>query len=1560
MQPNRTSKATSLRARPHSNSNERSHSATVTFDMSSHSQEPATSNTFSTSQSQSHSNNSQSSPPPTHSVSQKQQLSTPYSSSQLKATGFSDNLVKQPQLDTPQLEQPQLETSQLETHQLGNNQLEHSQLDNLQLDMDPPPSPKMISLREMSSHNNKLAHLRVGLQASKDTLPVWQYGLIDSGCSDNLISIKALQAINDFDKAVINTSTATTIRVANNDQSQQVHGSVTLYLSVMNAENNERLTFKALFFVVSGLVFEIFIGQPFLTSNHISHETRDALYFHPQDNGITTLSDPPLPVQDPAFFKVYKSYNMKRKAAANKRTVLKPKTASKISTNLIKFANLDHDSFPVFRPCEQFTKRFPHLHIMHQSVFPNPDTHEYEVTILNTSDMPVTIKRTSHLGFVETQQKTGIMIHQLSDFVPQIQKDQDEPSSPVRNISLNRIVLNTHSTSVPLDHSFHDDMALSSKVNNPSCNIAYTSSMPPHVLTKEELSERKAQLKTDGYYQKAVSELITESQNIPSFDYNGDKQFEPKSDSELLSECNLDHLTPDQQKMTKEMLTRNIDAFQRHPLDIGTCKNITAFAPLTTDNPPILYAKYVPIPLKYKEAAQKLIDEYCRAGVLAPTCEPCTFTSNIFIIPKKDNTFRLIFDGRILSKYCQALPLALGNFDEIFADLTGKTFVSKLDVSKAYDQISVTPATSKLLSFFGPDAKRYVYLKAGQGLKFSSYFLTQAMDTILFGLQDVRSYCDDIFCATNSTFEEHLQLLETVIKRFQSYNVKLNIAKLEVAPAQLDFLGLTWSKDKLSIPKSKITAYLNLKKPKNLKEARFIVNSMAFYRRFIPRFSDIISPILDLLKEPSKKFTWTSVHQAAVDKLIATIENGVSLYLPRKDRPYIIHSDASYIACASTVSQYDDDGHLRLIAAVSRTFIKSERNLAPVQKEILSLLYTFTSLQYLLKGSQLTVYADAKSVTLLKTCSTSSPYLARLAMELSQYNFELYHLEGRLNLEADALSRLTKTQDKILSQDKLRNDSMTRNESLHFLEYLHIPNNYRFTVSEVRHMLTSEPLKSELKAKIKARHPGLLKSDQDNSPKPMTSKKTHEPRYVRNHPLERNERPKSYTADLHEPLASPLSDTVMNVQPSQCIDPTVPQTPAAHQPSPPVISDTADLHEPLARTAAHQPSPQVIKTSETVKNDQPFRHLDSTVPSGVAQSSTILLVDYLKTLPPEVLYPPTPEYDSDEFDSPWPSEEDTDSEEESDFLPPMTNCSAPTCLIHNFKPPGFDASRVSSSLPPRPLPTEDGPPPSEDIPPRSEDIPPRSEDIHQANTCLSSEQALTSTNHSPLIPSRLFEPLVQPTSLHAPIFINRPDQLSPVPLYNHGNPNPIRPQISPCTSFAPKLENLSVFSSFPSNPSLDLIPNEPNLFSLPDTLFSSQCQLATANDTIFNPASTIICLNNAVGINNVQLDETLQDLSVKTKLVSSGIISTSEFKQAQELDTKIVPLREQYDRTKPKNVTSQRRHSAQKGQRHVFAHFATMPRKVSVQLSSFSCFIWSQISRFDLQRHPNSIFRIRS
>ena len=94
------------------------------------------------------------------------------------------------------------------------------------LDMLTKLAPPISSFRQMQSKSYGLAHLRIGLHATNNVPPSWQFALLDSGCSDNLISVKALQAIPDFEKAELTTTTAATIRTANNDQSQQIHGRV--------------------------------------------------------------------------------------------------------------------------------------------------------------------------------------------------------------------------------------------------------------------------------------------------------------------------------------------------------------------------------------------------------------------------------------------------------------------------------------------------------------------------------------------------------------------------------------------------------------------------------------------------------------------------------------------------------------------------------------------------------------------------------------------------------------------------------------------------------------------------------------------------------------------------------------------------------------------------------------------------------------------------------------------------------------------------------------------------------------------------------------------------------------------------------------------------------------------------------------------------------------------------------------------------------------------------------------------------------------------------------------
>ena len=874
------------------------------------------------------------------------------------------------------------------------------------------------------------------------------------------------------------------LRTANNDCAQQVHGSVILN-TFFKTTSGSTICIRMTYFVVTGLLFHIFIGLPFLASELIHSITPSRIILHFPDHPQQLYHIPKFHIRSKQAITINSSIILPE-TATNIKVYIPPSSSKSISTDLCRtlVAHEPFDgSYKLFASPDlsKFNSHFP----FHKLPY-------YLVEIHNFSHFPVTIDPDTVIGSIstDTPPSTSGNIHTLTNIL-------QHPFN--NNFSLNQ------------DPEFKPPSDCLPGHTSPSSSSPTTldvlfSAMTEHTLSDSEIIERQHDLQSKGHFQRSISEVLA-TNRASSLEAETDHPFTPKADDILLNEINIEHLSNEQQLHVRELLKNNLNCFTRFEYDLGNCNLFEATAPLLTDQNQIIYAKYVPISNQFRDPAQKLIDNYVRCGVLEPTTDTCIFTSNIFIIKKKNNKFRLIFDGRLISKHCHNLPLSLGNIEEIFCNFSGCRFLTSLDVQKAYDQISVDLKTSKLLSFFGPNGKRYRYKRLGQGLKFSSFYLNKMMNIILNDIPHTYHYADDVFIASpkHHTFKDHLELLERVIQAFHKANVKLSLAKMQIAAQQVDFLGLTWTVNKLSIPRSKLNAYYSLKIPRTFKEARLLINSLAFYRRFIPNFSHLISPILELIKEGKKAFKWLPIHQSAVNSLISSLEKGSSVHIPDPSKPFIIRTDASFVAAAALVNQVDDDGYEALVCAVSRSFTQSERKLAPVHKELLTLLYTLNSCDYILRGAKLRIFCDAKCIAFIKTCSLSSPYLARLALDLSVYDFEVFHVPGTLNVEADALSRLHFKNDEILTNDKILNNSMTKEESLRFLQYLTIPTNFRLTVSEIRQLISSEPLKTELDKQVKTKYRGLCKTTNDNSVDVKRGKKTHEPRYSNYHPLERRQ-----------------------------------------------------------------------------------------------------------------------------------------------------------------------------------------------------------------------------------------------------------------------------------------------------------------------------------------------------------------------------------------------------------------------------------------------------------------------
>ena len=287
------------------------------------------------------------------------------------------------------------------------------------------------------------------------------------------------------------------------------------------------------------------------------------------------------------------------------------------------------------------------------------------------------------------------------------------------------------------------------------------------------------------------------------------------------------------------------------------------------------------------------------------------------------------------------------------------------------------------------------------------------MAMVVGDLEGVIVYADDIFLHTLGSFEQHLELLDTVLKRLREARLLIKAKKLVVAHPEIEFCGIIYKAGatrKMAIPDGRVQGYLDTKRPETRKALVSFLASTNYYRRFIPRYADITYPMHKAITENktnNHKISWTPELTKAYDLLLEAIKEQATMQCPDPLKPFTAFSDASDVAGSFLLFQPDEEGQLKLVGASSKTFSKAEQNRSIYLKELLALCTGLSTWEPYLMGNTTTIYTDARGISVCRLGKNSSNYIARKCAYISRFDLVINHINSGCNL-ADHASRYNK------------------------------------------------------------------------------------------------------------------------------------------------------------------------------------------------------------------------------------------------------------------------------------------------------------------------------------------------------------------------------------------------------------------------------------------------------------------------------------------------------------------------------------------------------------------------
>ena len=220
--------------------------------------------------------------------------------------------------------------------------------------------------------------------------------------------------------------------------------------------------------------------------------------------------------------------------------------------------------------------------------------------------------------------------------------------------------------------------------------------------------------------------------------------------------------------------------------ELGTMQGVKAKLYVKPDSKPKFF-KSRPVPHALKGAIEQELDRLESMGVIEKV-RYSEWAAPIVPVVKPDNSIRVCGDYKVtVNSVLEVDQHPLPNPEELFVTLSGGEKYTKLDLSRAYQQILLDEDSREFVTI-NTHKGLYRPTRLPFGVSSVSAIFESKIEQVLQGIPMVVCRVDDILVSGKND-QEHLDHLNEVLTRLESAGLRLKLSKCKFMQPTVEYLG---------------------------------------------------------------------------------------------------------------------------------------------------------------------------------------------------------------------------------------------------------------------------------------------------------------------------------------------------------------------------------------------------------------------------------------------------------------------------------------------------------------------------------------------------------------------------------------------------------------------------------------------------------------------------------------------------------------------------------------------------------------------------------------------------